>query len=327
MKNQHVPATFLILCFILIALCIGCSDQEKEKINAPSKQSVPSATQSKTLDQKTAESIHQQGKNISYKPPVILPGDDVIMATVNDEKITLFDLEFGLEQMLGKTSPKIKDPQTRKNALKNLVLSKALAQEYEKEMSPEEKMRMDKKLTLYREELMITEYLKHHAHPEPVSYELIERYYHEHPEEFGAQTLKSFEMISTTRAMDSKEKDIFLAVLKYGAQTDDWNNFDRTLKKRGYPVVYRKISLDDQSLHQSIREVSKELAIKEVSPIIPLNNRLHIVRLENEMSVPPRPLKAVEDEIRRSLRPIQLKKAIQLAKEKILREKQVIYHY
>ena len=328
MRNQHYLTIVLILCSIPMALCSGCNEQEKEQVNAKSKQSEPVVTQSQSKDQKNREkSTPEKSNNSSYKPPVRLPGDDVIMATVNGENITLFDLEFGLKQMLGKTSPKIKDMQTRKNALKNLVLSKALSEEYEKEMTSEEKMRMNKKIALYREELMVTEYLKHHAQPEPVSEELIERYYHEHPEEFGAQTLQSYEMISTTRSMNSEEQDIFLAVLKYGAQTDDWDNFYRTLKRRGYPVVYRKINLDDKSLHKTIREISKKLAIKEVSPVIPLNNRLHIVRLENEMSVPPKPLKAVEDKIRRSLRPIQLKKAIKLAKEQVLKKNQIIYHY
>ena len=307
----------LILYCTPIFIFNGCSDQNNKQSQV---------SNSISNESNTKKSIPKKSQKISIKPPVMLEGDDVIMASVNGENISLFDLEFGMEQMLGKTNPKIKDPKTRKNALKNLVLGKALAQEYEKEMTAEEKIRLNKKIQLYREELLVSEYLKNYARPEPVSKELIEKYYHEHPEEFGAQTLKSFEMISTTRPMDLKEKNIFISVLKYGAQTDDWDNFYRTLKNRGYPVVYRKINLDDQSLHKNIRIVSKKLGLKEVSPVIPLNKRLHIVRLENEMNIPPKPLKEVINEIRRSLRPIQLKKAIKLAKEQVLEKMDIIYH-
>ncbi|KPA13356.1 peptidyl-prolyl cis-trans isomerase [Candidatus Magnetomorum sp. HK-1] len=320
MNNKHYLTLALLICFFPIALCSGCSEKKDENSTASSQQSNPIQKDAGS-DSKT-----QKKQNISNKPPVMLQGDDVVMATVNDEKITLFDLEFGLERMLGKTNPKIKDTKTRKNALKNLVLSKTLAQEYEKEITPEEKLRIDKKIKLYREELLVTEYLRQHARPDPVSDELIERYYYEHPEEYGSQTLQSYEMISTTRQMDAKEKDIFLAVLKYGAQTDDWDNFYRTLKRRGCPVVYRKINLNDKSLHKTIRIIIKKLALKEVSPVIPMNNRLHIVRLEKEMTIPPKPLREVEDAIRRSLRPIQLKKAIKIAKEQVLKKNTIIYH-
>lgn len=254
-----------------------------------------------------------------------LVGDDVILATVNGEPVTRYDLDLTIESTLGARNASKLDESGERKVLESLVSSRAIAQKTEKELSAEEKLALDKKVAAYREQLLVKKHIAKNITPEPATNEMVKEYYDTHPEKFGGKTIRTFEMISTSRNPSQKERDELLGILVKPEDKADWADWVEGIKKQGYPVFFKRGPVVENMLHPKLLDLLKDLEKGQTSAMSFIDGRPYIARIVKEDTIPPRPLAEVSAEIRKSLGPVQLKKAVKRISEDVLKTAQVEY--
>ena len=218
------------------------------------------------------------------------------------------------------------DEAGRKKVLESLVASRAIAQIQLKNLTPEEEAVIDRKVQAYREELLVMRYLAKHAPPQPVTEEMVRKYYESHPERFGGRTIRTYEMVTTSRALKAPERDNLIGVLNKAAENKDWRKWVERLQTQGLPVAFRQGQVSEKVLQVQLRELMRPLKKGESSQLTFIKGNAYLVRIVDETKIAPRPLNEVSAKIRKSLVPLQLKKAVKKASEKALKEAKVSYH-
>ena len=257
--------------------------------------------------------------------PVVLDGDNIVLARVNGSPITKYDLEQTIRKTLGKRSAHLLDESGRQKVLESLVASRAIAQVQAPDLSPEDKAAIDKKIHAYLDELLVMRYLAEHAPPQPVTQEMVREYYESHPERFGGKTIRTYEMIASKRKLKREERDALIGVLAKPSEKTDWKKWVKTLQRQGYPVAFRQGQVAEKILQQQLRELMRPLKKGEASQLSFIKGMAYVVRIVDEKKIAPRPLSEVSAEIRRSLVPVQLRKAVKEAWEKVLKTAEVVY--
>jgi len=275
-----------------------------------------------------AQNTAEQTRPETAKPAaqmVVLEGDDIVLARVDGEPITRYDVEQTIQSTLGQVSAARLDEQGRRKVLDSLVASRAIARVQKAEMTPEDLAALDKKVGAYREQLLVKQYLAEHAAPQPVTGDMVRDYYEAHPEHFGARTIRSYEMLAGKRRLTTPERDDLIYALQGAAEKNDWQPWVQTLQRQGYPIGYRQGQVDEKLLHPQLRELMSSIQKGETSRLIFVDGRAYIVRIVDEKQIAPRPLNDVSGEIRKALVPVQLKKAVKQASDQVLQTTEVIY--
>ncbi len=258
--------------------------------------------------------------------PGNLKGDDVILASVNDSPITKYDLNQTIRSTLGRSSASKLDEEGRKKVLESLVASRAIAQVQEKALTPKETAALEKKINSYREKLLVKQHLAKNVPLQPVTQEMIQKYYRDHPEKFGEKKTRTYEMIVSQENLEIKARDGLIKALKNPQEKKDWAKWVKDLKKNNHEVSYRKGQLSDKILNSKLRNLMASLKMGDTSSLTFIRGMVYIVRIRDEKQIPPRPLKDVSGQIRKTLSPIQIKKAVKQASEDVLEEVNVVYH-
>jgi len=256
---------------------------------------------------------------------VVLQGDDIVLARVAGDPITLYDLEQTIRSTLGDATAGRLDEAGRKKVLESLVASRAIARVQEAEMTAEEIAAIDKKTRAFREQLIVKQYLAKHVSPQPVSSEMVREYYEAHPERFGGSQIRKYEMITGDPKLKSAERDNLITELGKAMEHADWQSWVNDLKEKGYPVSFRRGLATDKVLHPRLEKLMKDLKTGEISNLIFIKGVPYVVRIVEDKQLPPQPLDKVSDEIRRALVPVQLKKAVKQASEQVLAKSKVVY--
>ena len=257
--------------------------------------------------------------------PVTLEGDNVVLVRVNGSEITRYDLEQTIRSTLGRYSESRLDRAARRKVLESMVASRAIAQAQETELSEKDRSAIDKKVQAYREELLVMQYLSRHAPPQPVTQEMVREYYESHPEQFGRKTIRTYEMITSNRSLKGGERDRLLAVLRDAAQKKEWKGWVTALERQGYPVAFRQGQITEKILHPQLQLLMESLRKGETSNLVFVKGSPYVVRIVKEEKIPPRPLSEVSGQIRKSLVPVQLKKAVKQAAAEVLKTAEVVY--
>jgi hypothetical protein len=295
--HRHLFVT-CILAIVFSALLMGCQESQ-----TPPEES--------NQDPKTLE--------------VLLEGDDVVLAKVNGSAITGYDLEMAITTTLGEQSAARLDDSGRRKVLESLVAARAIAQNQEATLTFEERAVLGKKVAAYEEQLLVKQYLAVNASPEPVTQEMVRGYYNAHPERFGGKTIRRYEMITSDRKLKSAERDRLMTALTGPAEKADWGQWVNMLQQQGHPVVYRQGQAAEKALNPRLRQVMGNLKKDEASNLVFIQGDVYVVRILEEQTIAPRPLSEVSAQIRKALLPVQLKKAVKQASEKVLATTDVVY--
>ncbi len=260
---------------------------------------------------------------------VVLEGDDIILARVNGEPITLYDLEQTIRSTLGASTAGRLDEAGRQKVLESLVASRAIARAQEAQMTAEELAAIDKRTRAYREQLLVKQYLVKQVSPQPVTSEMVREYYRAHPERFGARTIRAYEMLAGRRKLTAAERDSLIQALKAAAEKNDWQQWVKKLKEQSYPIEYRRGRVAEKILHPRLQQLMQPLKKGQVSQLTFIEGTVYTVRIVDERQIAPRPLNEVSAEIRKALVPVQLKKSVKLASQQVLQTADVVYekHY
>ena len=275
--------------------------------------------------QKAIYCLPALGASLTLNAEVKLVGDETVLATVNGSEITAYDVEHILEYRLGSQVKDQLDEAGRENILKSLVSSRAMAIVGESTMTPTQLAELEKKVSLYREELLVKYYLDRNVALEPVSGSMIETYYEEHLPEFGYKLLKRFELIKSlgtaTARMQSYWQDQFDSL----GETPDWEVAASRMNASGYAVNYKELEASHEQLESPLRELLAETVVGATSDSVQSEGYFYRLRVVSEREIPAKPLNEVRAEIRKKLSPIQLKKAVQEANQQVLQQVTVNY--
>jgi hypothetical protein len=265
------------------------------------------------------------GSKEPAKPKVSLTGDDEVLAEVNGTPISKYDVELSIRSNFGATTAAKLGADGREKVLKSLVQSRAIAQAQEKELTDKDRAVLAKKVAAYREEQLVKQYLAKHTPPEPVSGAMIEEYYSENPEKFGAETTRFYEMVASTRSLAAAERDPLLEAMGKPGEQHDWSAWASGLAGKGHPIQYRKGQVDEKLLHPRLVKMMRTLKKGQASRVSFIEGKAYAVRISAENRTPPKPLEEVRAQIAKSLRPVQLKNAVKKASEQVLEEAKVSY--
>ena len=254
-----------------------------------------------------------------------LPGDEKVLATVNGAEVTAYDVEHIVEHRLGRQVQGQLDEAGRQNILKSLVASRAMAIAGESTMSPTQLAELDKKVDLYREELLVKYYLDRNVALEPVSESMIEDYYTEHLYEFGHKLLKRFELIKSLGTATAQTQSYWQDQFDQLAEAQDWKTTASQMNASGYAVNYKELEASENQLESPLKELLIETAVGATSDVIQTDGCFYRLRILSEREIPAKPLAAVRAEIRKKLSPIQLKKAVREANQQVLQQVTVNY--
>lgn len=256
---------------------------------------------------------------------VQLPGDEVILAKVNGQQISRYDLDSAIHNMLGAQQADLLDAQARKKVLESLVLSRVMALSAENDLAADEKIELDKQVARYREQLLAKAYLTAHAEPQPVTTQMVSDYYLQHPEQFGQKTLYHYEILAGSGNSSGEERKALLTTMQTATSSKDWKILSERWKGEGKKIIYHQAKGTLDVVDQKLTSILKGMDQNQTSNILYQDGVPFVIRLNQKHVVPPRPLSQVSAEVRKSLIPMQLKKQIQKLSDELMKTAEVEY--
>lgn len=241
-------------------------------------------------------------KDTSKKSPVV--------ATVNGENITEADVDFMIERTFNNQQNTLQvDDVLRQKVLESLISSHAMKQAMKKEMDKDDIDRIVRSVSAYEEEIFVKEYLQRHVTPEPVTEEMVQKYYAEHPEQFGAEDIRDFEFLKAPASLDEKRRDALLKAIPSIRTAANWQTASKSWKQE-YELQFfqgrSKAGLLDKTIEQALQHLKKG----ETSDVIYVDGQLHLVRVTNITPTSAKSLTEVSGEIRKKLAPLMLRNAV-----------------
>ncbi|MGL6161634.1 peptidyl-prolyl cis-trans isomerase [Microbulbifer sp.] len=251
--------------------------------------------------------------------------DPDVVVYVNNDPVRQTDLEVAIERTLGEQGALVADKATRDKVLESLVASRAIAGMMEAELTEKEKQALDAEVSAWRDERLVKRYLSERVNPQPVTTAMVEKYYREHPEEFGGGKRLHFEQLQVQIAGNDRLRDKAIALLSDAAKTDDWQALSATGRSDGLPVEYQKGQAGEGLTEPPLQARLRNLKPGEASALSFAGNAVSVVRLLGEENLSPRPLLEVSDDIRMRLAPLQLRRAVREVTERAVRESDIRY--
>ncbi len=240
-----------------------------------------------------------------------LPKDDLVLAKVGGKPISQYDVDQLANRTLGNLGGDAVRLSAQGKLLEGLIQSRAIAAVAEKELTPLEKLSVEREVAGYREQLLVRGYVNRHAPPAPVSQEMIAEYYRSHPERFGGKTRHLCEVVGATRDLTPDERNSVMKALHDAERQTDWKAWVETLTKKQLPVSLTSTADDDQLLVARLGELIRSLKPGTPSQLVLISGRPYVARLTGEEKAPPRPLAEVRADIERLLSPAQMSSALE----------------
>lgn len=256
---------------------------------------------------------------------VALPGDDQILAVVNDTNVTQYDVDHAIESSLSEMAAERLDDTGRRRVLESVVMGRAIAQAREAELTPEELAILERDVAMHREQLLVRQYLEHHATARPVTTAMVQDYYDTHPERFGGREVKRYEMLFTTRTLTEAERTAFSQQTRAPAEQADWSAWATQLQGQNLPVQHQQGEVAGAMLHDRLRDALSALNQGQVSSVIFVEGRAFLLRVTHLSREGTRPLAEVSREIRASLAPVQLRESVREVRDAVLENAEVTY--
>ncbi|MFH6953461.1 peptidyl-prolyl cis-trans isomerase [Pseudoalteromonas sp. XMcav1-K] len=236
-----------------------------------------------------------------------------VIANVNDVPITAQELEHVMLKTFGEYAAMQLGDEGRKKLLESMIIKKLMAEQQLAQLSEYELTEFKLAQQAYRDEYLSKRYIQQNITATPVSEEQVQAYYNANLSEFGQKVQRRFEMITlpnskaAQNALDSFIKDI------------DWRVHAQDQKDKGTALILSLGTQGDKGLSPFYRNIIANVALGEVSKTYRLDNKLIRFKVIAEHKSDAKPLSEVKEQIRKTLSPIQIKRAI---KEEAARLKQ-----
>ena len=253
----------------------------------------------------------------------LAPDSDPVLARVGGSEVRQSQMTVLLQRLPGTAVDTLED-ESRRKMLESLVRMRALALAAERQLDDEEKLLLDARVQSFRDELLAQKYLQLNMTPEPVTRAMVMDYYDKHLDEFTVKGKVRFQTLVARKNSDQQTRQKILQVLAAAKSRDDWKDYADTLLEQGLAVEYREAEMLPEQLPDTIKLQAGQLGEGEVSDVI-YGEQIEIIKVIARGEDRIRPMAAVSAEIREKLAPMQLKKALEVASEKVLEAISVKY--
>jgi PPIC-type PPIASE domain/SurA N-terminal domain len=237
-----------------------------------------------------------------------------VLAQVGDEKITNQDVDFTIERSFDRSQLTTVDASLQQKILDSLIASHAMKQLVMADMQPEEIQKIKNLSKAYEEELYVKEYLQRHVTPAPVTAEMVQDYYNKHPEEFGAETLRDFELLKAPAQLEEVQRDLLLKKIETIHSVSNWSGSAKAWQQE-LKLQYQQGRNKAGLLHKTLEQKINATAQGETSSVFYIDGELYLVRVNRLEQLPPKALSEVSDNIRKRLAPLLLRDAVKKASE------------
>lgn len=259
------------------------------------------------------------------QPSAEKPSDaDPVLARVGSSSV--HQSEF--DAMMDRLTPEARERESAKlneTILQGLVRARALAVVTEQQLSKEEKIELDAKVQLYKDELLAQTYLQKNITPQPVTADMVKKYYQEHQTEFTIPGKVSFEYLATT-AKQLKDADLekVLKALSTAKTEKDWKTYSGKLQKQYLPVEHKSATMVPASVIKVLRTQVEQLKEGEMSDLIH-GDFIYVVKVNKRDPDVVKPINQVSVAIRKKLAPQQLKQALSQHIDEALQKVEIEY--
>ncbi|MCW8877579.1 MAG: peptidylprolyl isomerase [Kangiellaceae bacterium] len=247
------------------------------------------------------------------------------LVTVNGESISEQDLDAAIIRTVGEMGAFQLDSKGRKKVLESIVLSKIMAQKQMASYSPEQQREIERQVQAYKTELLAKNYLKSNVTAVPVTNKMVEEYYAANPHKFGGKTIKQYQVLKGLTKLQGKVRENLLARMKNITSQKDWFASVNQAKTEGFQLEFSTGVSGAQSLNKKVESLIAGLNKDEISSLHYLNGYPMYFKVVAEKVIKPKPLTEVRSDIRKSLAPIQLKRAVRKISDELLKEANVEY--
>lgn len=247
------------------------------------------------------------------------------LVKVNGDVITDKDLQVASVRIVGAQKAFLIDENVKQKILESMVMSRVISTQALKDIDAEERDQIDRKSRDYREELLVKSYLRKNVDPQPVTQEMVKAYYDKNPELFGAKNIKEFELITTNKQVQGTQREQVLAVLNKARKSTNWKSYIKNVNKQKGLLEYRLGKTSEKLLNDQLRAAMSKMKNKDISRPVFIDGKPYLLRITKESQTKARPLAEVSTEIRRMLAPQQLKKAIRVISDKLMKEAKIEY--
>ena len=251
-------------------------------------------------------------------------GDDPVLASVNGDKIHQSDLDSMLTGMFGAYQASTLSAESSKRALESLVASRALAQIAEDKVDQEKLKSVEQQVSRYRENLLINEYIKTAITPEPITNEMVERYYNEHQDKFGKAVVRQYELLTTANVLPSELRDRLLQEIPK-MKTMSLAIIKTTMAKNNVELLLHKGITGEAGMDAKIQRFIAAQEVNKRSDVIFVEGKPYIVNVEADITTPAKPLSAVREDVRKQLAMLKLGEIVKQLSTTAVQEADVKY--
>lgn len=240
-----------------------------------------------------------------------------VVATVNGEIITQDDVNFLLQKLMSGVPATDADSTLQKKIVDSLIASKAMTIKVKAQLSEAELKDIEQASKNFEEELYVKAYLQKNITPEPVTGAMVKAYYEQNPEQFGAHTTQSFQILKLDASASEEVRNNLLAHVVEIKADKDWG-FKKALYEKRFGLTYQEGNNLPGLLNEKLSEAISKLGEKQTSNVLALDDGLYLVRVVKVESLGPKALSLVSSSIRKTLAAKQLKTAVKKATEESL---------
>jgi hypothetical protein len=260
----------------------------------------------------------EEQQKIQTKTSIAIEIPENAIARVGESYITQSDLDQTITKTLGVPANKINNTEKQK-IIDSLIQSRVFADIQEKNLSKIGQEELESKVKIYRDKLLVQQYLQQRLSKEKVTYEVLYKYYEEHPYLFGAGYIYRYEKITSLRKIRQEEKFDLLTVLSSPEKQSDWETWVSEVKKKGYPITCFQRSFNNSSMFESknTKITMKRLSVGESTGIGFEQGYLQIFRLLKKETSPPEIYFKVKHKVKNAYNRTRMHKEIQKAFEEV----------
>ncbi len=249
-----------------------------------------------------------------------------VAAEVNGEVILESEIDQIALDMFGEYQASALDEQSRQRLLDSMVSSLALAQKALAELPRAERAVIENKTRRYRENLLISEYVRLHMTPQPVTESMIQDYYQRNQELFGATELRSYRLITTSQPLSVDQRNAFLKRVAELKSESSLQDIHRKLRASGYQTSYQTGVAEPGLMSKKLQRVIDRQAPGKRSDVHYIDNKPYLVMVDEVRRKKAKPLSQARAGIRKTLAMSQLKEAVKSLSTMAKQEASVTIH-
>ncbi|MCP4979529.1 MAG: hypothetical protein GY935_03420 [Gammaproteobacteria bacterium] len=249
-----------------------------------------------------------------------------IVAEVNGEVIMKTELEQMAIDMFGEYQASTMDDNSRGKLLESMVSTLALAQASVVELPKERLDAIENKTKRYRENLLVSEYIRANASPPPVTESMIADYYGRNLAQFGQSSVRKYQLITSRQALAVDQRKDFIKLFSTIKTEPTVQAIHQSFLNSGFQTTHQSGVADAGLLSKKLLQVIDSQPVATVSDIHFIDGVPYIVKVDEVLQKSAKPLNEVRASIRKTLAMAQLKEAVRTLSETVKQQASVTIH-